>query len=180
MKSPQNNSEGYYKSSVHNTTGFSCVRGGVLLQHGTGDDNVHFQNSAVLVDLLMTGGVASVGTNSTTSTIALNFDQNIIDSKFDQDPGFHIHEEGVVVWERQQNSQDSTPSLDIQSASQKPVSPSKLTVQWFTDSDHGISFHGSTLFLRKQMARWLYREKRRKEQDIAAEIEEEELWLSKL
>lgn len=53
MKLPENNAEGYNKSRVHDATGFKNIAGGVVIQHGTGDDNVHFQNSAALVDLLM-------------------------------------------------------------------------------------------------------------------------------
>ncbi|KAF2277364.1 seprase [Westerdykella ornata] len=53
MKTPDINPEGYNKSRVHDTTGFKNIAGGVVIQHGTGDDNVHFQNSAALVDLLM-------------------------------------------------------------------------------------------------------------------------------
>ncbi|EGF80903.1 hypothetical protein BATDEDRAFT_34941 [Batrachochytrium dendrobatidis JAM81] len=47
MKTPVQNPEGYAKSAVSNMTGFSQSR--YLLIHGTGDDNVHFQNSAMLV-----------------------------------------------------------------------------------------------------------------------------------
>jgi dipeptidyl aminopeptidase/acylaminoacyl peptidase len=53
MKTPELNPEGYNKSRVHDTTGFKNIAGGFVIQHGTGDDNVHFQNSAALVDLLM-------------------------------------------------------------------------------------------------------------------------------
>jgi dipeptidyl aminopeptidase/acylaminoacyl peptidase len=53
MKTPELNPEGFNKSRVHDATGFKEIAGGVLIQHGTGDDNVHFQNSAALVDLLM-------------------------------------------------------------------------------------------------------------------------------
>ena len=53
MKLPEDNVEGYNKSRVHDATGFKNIAGGVVIQHGTGDDNVHFQNSAALVDLLM-------------------------------------------------------------------------------------------------------------------------------
>lgn len=52
-----NGSAAYYETSVHNATGFKNIRGGFILQHGTGDDNVHFQHSAVLVDTLTRAGV---------------------------------------------------------------------------------------------------------------------------
>ncbi|OJK03990.1 hypothetical protein ASPACDRAFT_39604 [Aspergillus aculeatus ATCC 16872] len=77
MKTMAENAEGYAASAVRRTAGFRSARGGVLIQHGTGDDNVHFQNSAALVDLL--------------------------------------------VGDR--------------------VSPEKVQVQWFTDSDHNVNHH---------------------------------------
>ncbi|KAF2010144.1 hypothetical protein BU24DRAFT_71681 [Aaosphaeria arxii CBS 175.79] len=53
MKTPELNPDGYNVSRVHDSTGFKNIPGHVLIQHGTGDDNVHFQNGAALVDLLM-------------------------------------------------------------------------------------------------------------------------------
>ncbi|KNG86169.1 dipeptidyl peptidase 4, partial [Aspergillus nomiae NRRL 13137] len=100
MKTLSTNEAGYNTSAVRKTDGFKNVEGGFLIQHGTGDDNVHFQNSAALVDLLMGDG----------------------------------------------------------------VSPEKLQSQWFTDSDHGISYHGGGVFLYKQLARKLYQEKNRQTQ----------------
>lgn len=150
MKLPSTNEENYSRSAVHDATGFRNVRGGVLLQHGTGDDNVHFQNSAVLVDLLMSGGVQ---TTSIDESIHRNvFDELGIDRRIHKgfDENFLLNSEGVEA--------DTAPP-----APQKGVSPSKLHVQWFTDSDHGISFHGSRTFLWKQMARWLWKEKNRVE-----------------
>ncbi|KAJ1567703.1 hypothetical protein HK405_005055, partial [Cladochytrium tenue] len=47
MKTPQLNPEGYDKSAVKEMDGFKHVD--FLLVHGTYDDNVHFQNSAMLV-----------------------------------------------------------------------------------------------------------------------------------
>ncbi|KAK3898816.1 dipeptidyl peptidase IV N-terminal region-domain-containing protein [Staphylotrichum tortipilum] len=57
MKLLGGNAAGYEKSAVRRVEGFKGLRGGLLLQHGSGDDNVHFQNSAALGDLLMGGGV---------------------------------------------------------------------------------------------------------------------------
>ncbi|KAH9882223.1 hypothetical protein J1614_001395 [Plenodomus biglobosus] len=57
MKTPTINPEGYNRSRVHDATGFKNIAGGVVIQHGTGDDNVHFQNAAALVDLLMVNRV---------------------------------------------------------------------------------------------------------------------------
>ncbi|GAB1320006.1 Dipeptidyl peptidase 4 [Madurella fahalii] len=57
MKTPATNAEGYARSAVRNTEGFRTIKGGFLVQHGTGDDNVHFQNAAALGDLLMGAGV---------------------------------------------------------------------------------------------------------------------------
>lgn len=99
MKDLASNLDGYKTTAVVNATGFQNVRGGFLIQHGTGDDNVHFQNSAVLVDTLTTA----------------------------------------------------------------KVSPKKFHVQWFTDSDHSINFHGATTLVYKQMARYFWLEKERKE-----------------
>ncbi|KAI7907275.1 dipeptidyl peptidase IV N-terminal region-domain-containing protein [Cokeromyces recurvatus] len=50
MKTPELNPEGYEHSAVNNMTGFRNAK--YLLVHGTGDDNVHFQHTAVLIDKL--------------------------------------------------------------------------------------------------------------------------------
>jgi dipeptidyl-peptidase-4 len=97
MKTLEQNPEGYAQAAVHNADGFKNVAGGVLIQHGTGDDNVHFQHSAVLVDTLVAQG----------------------------------------------------------------VSPKKLDVMWFTDSEHSIAFHGSNAFLYKQLTKKLWEETQR-------------------
>ncbi|CUS10772.1 unnamed protein product [Tuber aestivum] len=58
MKSPTANRAGYNVSAISKTSGFKNVAGGFLIQHGTGDDNVHFQHAAVLVDTLVYEGVS--------------------------------------------------------------------------------------------------------------------------
>lgn len=49
MRTPQENPEGYTIASIHNTTNFHGVNR-FLIMHGSGDDNVHFQNSLKLID----------------------------------------------------------------------------------------------------------------------------------
>ncbi|KAJ2771720.1 Dpp4p, partial [Coemansia nantahalensis] len=50
LRTPQDNRDGYAQSAVTNTTGFARAR--FLVQHGTGDDNVHLQNTLALADML--------------------------------------------------------------------------------------------------------------------------------
>jgi hypothetical protein len=38
------NKVGYTESAILKPNGFKNIAGGVLVQHGTGDDNVHFQS----------------------------------------------------------------------------------------------------------------------------------------
>jgi dipeptidyl-peptidase-4 len=54
---PDEDPEPWDRSMIKNATGFKNLRGSILFQHGTGDDNVHFQHSLTLVDMLMQGGV---------------------------------------------------------------------------------------------------------------------------
>lgn len=49
MKTPQHNLDGYKQSAISNVTAISQAER-FLLMHGSGDDNVHFQNSLVLLD----------------------------------------------------------------------------------------------------------------------------------
>ncbi|KAF2456074.1 dipeptidyl peptidase IV N-terminal region-domain-containing protein [Lineolata rhizophorae] len=104
MKLLSTNADGYNASAVRDPAGFHSAAGGVLVQHGTGDDNVHFQHSAVLVDLLVGAG----------------------------------------------------------------VSPEKLQVQWFTDSDHSLTYNGASLFAVRQLTMKLWEEKNREEGELGA------------
>lgn len=54
MQTPQANASGYDDNSP--TTYASSLKGHFLLIHGTGDDNVHFQNSVALEDALIRAG----------------------------------------------------------------------------------------------------------------------------
>lgn len=49
MNLPQKNPGGYINASVTDVTGFRNID--FLLAHGSGDDNVHFANSAHLLDM---------------------------------------------------------------------------------------------------------------------------------
>lgn len=55
MDTPQNNPEGYRESAVLNKiAGYTSDKGSMLkLTHGTGDDNVHMQNTIQLIDVLI-------------------------------------------------------------------------------------------------------------------------------
>lgn len=54
MNTPQANPEGYFRGSPINFA--EGLRGNLLLIHGTGDDNVHYQNCEMLVDRLIALG----------------------------------------------------------------------------------------------------------------------------
>ncbi|KAK2010950.1 hypothetical protein LZ32DRAFT_562215 [Colletotrichum eremochloae] len=57
MKTLADNEDGYNETAVRNPDGFKNLAGEFTIFHGTGDDNVHYQNAAALVDLLVGAGV---------------------------------------------------------------------------------------------------------------------------
>jgi dipeptidyl-peptidase-4 len=56
MDTPQSNPEGYKSGSAINAA--TALADALLVVHGTGDDNVHPQNSIVLIDKLVNAGIA--------------------------------------------------------------------------------------------------------------------------
>jgi len=56
MRTPQENPEGYKVASIHNITNFSHVKK-FFIGHGSGDDNVHIQNSLKLLDQFNLQGI---------------------------------------------------------------------------------------------------------------------------
>ena len=98
MKTLQDNEEGYLETRVHNVAGFKNVAGGFSILHGTGDDNVHYQHTAAMVDLLVGAG----------------------------------------------------------------VSPEKMKMFAFTDSDHGIYYNGADVYIYKYLTERLFDEVERK------------------
>ena len=57
MNLPDLNPGGYVNASISDVAGFKNVD--FLLAHGSGDDNVHFANSAHLLDMFTAAGVRS-------------------------------------------------------------------------------------------------------------------------
>ncbi len=54
MNTPQNNPDGYFRGSPISYA--AGLKGNLLLMHGTGDDNVHYQNTEKLVNELVRNG----------------------------------------------------------------------------------------------------------------------------
>jgi dipeptidyl-peptidase 4 len=51
------NEAAWERAAIRNATGFRNIPGGLLIQHGTGDDNVHIAHTYTMVDMLMGAGV---------------------------------------------------------------------------------------------------------------------------
>lgn len=83
MLLPHHNEAGYATAAVSNV---SALAGNVrwLMMHGTGDDNVHLQNSLALLDQLDLGGVS-------------NYDVHVWP---DSDHSIYFHGANRLVWER--------------------------------------------------------------------------------
>jgi len=71
MNLPSLNPGGYVNASISNMTGFDNID--FLLAHGSGDDNVHFANSAHLLDMLTTAHVRRFQFRMFTDRYANNF-----------------------------------------------------------------------------------------------------------
>lgn len=84
MHTPQINFDGYEGSKIgNNIEGFKSVKK-FLIMHGTGDDNVHFQNSLRLIDEFDLNGVE-------------NYNMYVFP---DSDHGIRWHNAGKVVYDR--------------------------------------------------------------------------------
>lgn len=101
MKTLEDNEEGYATTAVRNVEGFKNVAGTFSILHGTGDDNVHYQNAAALIDLLVGEG----------------------------------------------------------------VSPEKMKIVTFTDSDHGFTYNGASLWRYRFQTKQLWDEVQRDPED---------------
>lgn len=56
MRTPEENPRGYETASIHNITNFENVKR-FFIAHGTGDDNVHYQNTLKLLDKFNQKGI---------------------------------------------------------------------------------------------------------------------------
>ena len=55
MRTPQENADGYDNNSPINFV--DSLKGNYLIVHGTGDDNVHFQNSVEMVNKMVSKNI---------------------------------------------------------------------------------------------------------------------------
>lgn len=83
LRTPQENPVGYETASIHDVLNFHDVQR-FLIMHGSGDDNVHFQNSLKLLDEFTLAGVE-------------NFDFLVFP---DSDHSISYHNANTVVYDR--------------------------------------------------------------------------------
>lgn len=83
MYTPAHNNEGYDRSAVRNVTAIAQNER-FLVMHGTGDDNVHFQNTLVLLDKLDQGNVE-------------NYDVHVFP---DSDHSIAYHNANTIVYDK--------------------------------------------------------------------------------
>ncbi|KAM5442781.1 Dipeptidyl peptidase 4 [Microsporum ferrugineum] len=103
MKTVELNADGYSETAVHKTDGFKNLKGHYLIQHGTGDDNVHFQNSAVLSNTLMNGGVTP---DRLTTQWFTDSDHGV---RYDNDSTFQYKQLTKMVYDQKQPRPQTTP-----------------------------------------------------------------------
>ncbi|KAK2839268.1 diacylglycerol pyrophosphate phosphatase [Arthroderma sp. PD_2] len=96
MKTVELNADGYSETAVHKTDGFKNLKGHYLIQHGTGDDNVHFQNAAVLSNTLMNGLVTP---DKLTTQWFTDSDHGV---RYDQDSTFQYKQLTKMVYDQKQ------------------------------------------------------------------------------
>lgn len=82
MKTPQENEDGYEGTAISNATALAQNKR-FLIMHGTGDDNVHYQNTLTLLDKL---DLASVK----------NYDMHVFP---DSDHSIYYHNANKIVYE---------------------------------------------------------------------------------
>jgi len=83
MRMPQHNSDGYARTAISNVTALGqSVR--FLIMHGTGDDNVHIQNTLTLLDKFDLAGVE-------------NYDVHVFP---DSDHSIFFHNANHIVWDK--------------------------------------------------------------------------------
>lgn len=86
MHTPQHNPSGYENSTITDATALG-ENTRFLIMHGISDDNVHLQNTLVLLDRL---DLANIN----------NFDMQVFP---DSDHSINFHNGHTVVYERKQN-----------------------------------------------------------------------------
>lgn len=83
MHTPQHNKKGYEQTAVHNMTALGANER-FLVMHGSGDDNVHMQNTLSLIDNLDLAGIE-------------NYDMHIYP---DSDHSIYFHNAQAMVYDR--------------------------------------------------------------------------------